>query len=245
MLRIINNDYHSLNSYLLEVSRKNMVGKTKVQSPARYNRRLHYHASGYDIDFEKLLESDFIVANVNVGDYVCTVAYKGVLSKLADLVERSPNHYANIQMTIKALDQSIDEADILVNCTCADFKYRFAYWATQYDYKYGEPENRPSDITNPNDKLGAICKHLTAILANKRWLRKLASILNNFIRENVDEIREVMGLSKDEFIVNPLRFGKIEPKQEPKTEPGNEPDTDEELEPVDDGGDTDGSPDEQ
>lgn len=215
-------------SSLLEVSRKNMVGKTKVQSPERYNKRLHYHASGYDIDFEQLLSSDFIVANVKVGDYICTVAYKGVLSKLADLVERSPQHYANIQMTIRALDQSIDEADVLVNCTCADFRYRFAYWATKYDYKYGAPETRPSDITNPNDKLGAVCKHLTAILANKRWLRKLASVLNNFIRENVDEIREVMGLSEDEFIVNPLRFGKIDNQNN------------EELEPVD-GGDTDGS----
>jgi hypothetical protein len=243
MLRIINNDYHSLNSSLLEVSRKNMVGKTKVQSPTRYNKRLHYHASGYDIDFEKLLASDFIVANVKVGDYICTVAYKGVLSKLADLVERSPNHYVNIQITIKALTQSIDETDVLVNCTCPDFRYRFAYWATKFDYKYGKPETRPSEITNPDDKLGAICKHLTAILANKRWMNKLASVLNKFIRENADEIRDIMGLSEDEFIVNPIRFGKIEPKKDDKSNEKKD-DSEEELEPVD-GGDTDGTTDKQ
>lgn len=205
-------------SSLLEISRRNMVGKTKVQSPQRFNKRLHYHAKGFDIDFERLLKSDFIVANIAVGDYICTIAFKGVLSKLADLVEKTPKHYANIQMVIKALNQSIDETDLLVNCTCPDFRYRFAYWATKFGYKYGDPENRPSDITNPDDKLGAVCKHLTTLLSNKRWLSKLASVLNNFIRENVDEIRDILGLSADEFIVNPLRFGKPDIQQNKDSE---------------------------
>ena len=192
-----------------EITRKNMVGKTKVQSPDRYNKRLHYHATGYDIDFEKLLSSDFIVAKIDVGDYICTVAYKGVLSKLVDIVEKTPRHYSNLQAVIKALNQSIDETDILIDCDCGDFKYRFAYWATKYGYKYGKPETRSADVRNPDDKLGAMCKHLTSILANKKWLTKLASVLNSFIRDNADEIRSIFKLSPEEFIVNPLRFGKL------------------------------------
>lgn len=46
----------------------------------------------------------------------------------------------------------IDAGVILHNC------YRFAYQATQLGYKYGKPENRPANITNPHN-YGSICKH--------------------------------------------------------------------------------------
>ena len=87
----------------------------------------------------------------------------------------------------------VDSGVILHNC------YRFAYWATKYGYKYGKPETRPSKITNPDDKLGAMCKHLSALLSNKKWITKMASTLNSFIKENIDKIREFLGVSEDEL----------------------------------------------
>ena len=63
----------------------------------------------------------------------------------------------------------------------------FAYWATENGYKYGEPETRPSDITNPDDALGATCKHLDLLLSNKRWLTKAASVVNAFIKAYPDK----------------------------------------------------------
>lgn len=47
-----------------------------------------------------------------------------------------------------------------------------------------------------------MCKHLTALLSNKRWLVKVASIVNEYIKAYPDDIRKQLGLSEDEFIVN-------------------------------------------
>jgi len=93
----------------------------------------------------------------------------------------------------------VDAGVVLHNC------YRFAYWASEMGYKYGEQETRPSKITNPNDKLGAMCKHLTSLLVNKRWLRKTASILNTFIKQHVNEITIALDLPPDMFANEPGR----------------------------------------
>lgn len=188
---------------LLEIDRKNLVGKTKVQSPTRYNKRMGYRAKGTDnIDFERILSNDMLVVNERVGDYVCTVAYSGIIHKLVDVIRKQPRPNVTLQSVIRAVTQSIDDTDVFVDCTCADFKYRYAYWATKYGYKYGTPETRPAKVTNPNDKIGAMCKHLTALLANKRWLVKVASLVNDFIKANYDDVLEAIGLSPDEFIIN-------------------------------------------
>lgn len=186
-----------------EIGRKNLVGKTKTQSPGRYNRRLGYRSLGNDeINVDNLLSQDLLTLKTNVGKYECIVAYKGILEKLVDVINRQPRPNVTLQSVIRALNQSIDDADLLVNCTCPDFRYRFAYWATKYGYKYGKPETRPAKITNPDDELGSMCKHLTAILANKRWLVKAASVVNEAIKANADIIRKKLKLSPDEFIVN-------------------------------------------
>lgn len=193
----------------IEVSRKNLVGKTKAQSPARYKRRLGYKPMNFKgVDVDKLFESDILVLSVPVGDYICTIAYKGVLQNLKSVIEDQPKPNVTLQSVIKAVTRSIDNTDILVDCTCPDFIYRYAYWATQYGYKYGKPENRPSKITNPDDKIGAMCKHITALLANKKWLVKIASTVNEYIKVYTDDIREILGLSEDEFIVNPGKIPK-------------------------------------
>ena len=191
------------NHIITEISRKNLVGKSKSQSPDRFNRRLGYHPKSYKgIDVERLLDDDIIVIKVPVGDYMCTVAYKGVLRHLTDVINKQPTPNVTLQSVIKALSDAFDDTDILVDCTCPDFRYRFAYWATKYGYKYGKPETRPSKITNPDDKLGAMCKHLSSLLSNKRWLVKIASTFNEYIKNNQDTIRKSLGLSDDEFIIN-------------------------------------------
>ena len=65
---------------------------------------------------------------------------------------------------------------ILHNC------YRHAYWATQNNYKYGTPERRPSNITNP-DNTGAVCKHTTAALVRpSQWLKYVSGWISTVIR---------------------------------------------------------------
>ena len=73
----------------------------------------------------------------------------------------------------------VDAGVILHNCP--DWAYRFAYWMTITDINSGQPENRPSDITNPDNTKGAGCKHVLLVLANNTWLIKVASVIHNYI----------------------------------------------------------------
>lgn len=66
-----------------------------------------------------------------------------------------------------------------------------AYQATKYQYKYGTPENRPAKIRNPDD-IGALCKHLTSLLSNKRWLQQITSYLMDFVVENIDKVNQFL-----------------------------------------------------
>jgi len=70
----------------------------------------------------------------------------------------------------------------MISCSCPDWKYRQAYYATKQGYNSGQSELRPSNITNPDDKDGAGCKHLMASLGNLDWALKLASSVYNYIR---------------------------------------------------------------
>lgn len=178
---------NSLNEgHLWEVSRKDLVAKSRVQDKKRFNKRLNYQVSNFrGVDLQKLFEDDYFVFTTPIKDYVCTVAFPGVFSSLKKVVKSTKGDSTKIdlQMVIKALRIAFDATDdVKVNCTCADWVYRFAYWATKNGYKYGNPETRPSDITNPDDALGATCKHLDLLLSNKRWLTKAASVVNAFIK---------------------------------------------------------------
>lgn len=172
--------------------------------PARYNRRLNYSArakSSYVNDL-KLVRNDIAIIKVPVGNYICTIAFNGVIRKLIDIVKSQPNGNVTLQSVIKAVARAVDNTDVLVDCTCDDWKYRFSYYASKYHYKYGKPETRPPKKTNPNDKLGSMCKHLTSILANKTWMIKLSSIINDMIKSNYDEIIRVYRLDPNEFFIN-------------------------------------------
>lgn len=194
-------------SLLHEVSRKNLVGKTKVGSPQRYNRRLRYSAmSTPEIDGDELLNNDRLVIHVQVGKYICTIAFEGVIKKLVEIVKRDSLHRVIRRFVVQALNNQVDLTDVYVKCTCPDFRYRFAYFATKYDYIWGTPENRPSNITNPDDSIGATCKHLAAILANKKWLVKASSVVNDFIHDHYDDFINNYNINKDEFVVHQQEY---------------------------------------
>lgn len=184
-----------------EVTRKNLVGKTKVQSPERYDKRLRYSTMSIpEIDEDKLLNFDRLVITVRVGNYTDNLAFDGVMQKLIEIVKKDPKHVVNRRAVIRAMNEQVDAVkDVYVRCSCSDFKYRFAYFATKYDYLWGPPENRPSNVTNPKDNIGATCKHLACILSNKKWLVKASSVVNDFIHENYHEILQKYNLSEDDF----------------------------------------------
>lgn len=178
-------------SHLLEVSRKDLVTKSRVQSKKRYNKRLNYQVSNFrGVDLKQMFENDYFVFKTPIKDYVCVVAFPGVFTQLRQVVKETHGDVKkiNLQMVIKALRRAFDATDdVKVDCTCADWRYRYAYWASRNGYKYGQLETRPSDITNPDDAIGSTCKHLNLLLSNKRWLTKAASVVNSFIKAYPDK----------------------------------------------------------
>lgn len=65
---------------------------------------------------------------------------------------------------------------------CPDFSYRYKYFASRNNINSGEPETRPSKITNPEDKLGSGCKHILLVLSNTSWILRVARVINNYIK---------------------------------------------------------------
>jgi transcriptional regulator with XRE-family HTH domain len=115
------------------------------------------------------------------------------LIKLADyfqvsidyLVDR-PNSVSQADMVAEALSKSLDSEDLYIDCTCPDFKYRFAFWCTQDDCKYGLQQNTPPKVRNVNNNKGYVCKHLLALLYGKRWVRSAAKAWLDYMRANPD-----------------------------------------------------------
>ena len=131
-----------------------------------------------------------------------------------------------------------DQSDIYVHCTCADFKYRFAYVGTKNNYKYGKKEMRPADIRNPRDDIGAFCKHLAAILSNKNWVNKVATRVTDWLNmQTIEEVRDALNYQEAEFPADIARkLGKAgqqgykDKKAQREREIQNNSNNDEELE---------------
>ena len=81
-----------------------------------------------------------------------------------------------------------------------DFKFRFAYQASVWEYNYGRQETRPANIRNPNG-YGALCKHLTAVLSNKKWLQQVTGTVMDWCVKNIDKINEYLKLDKEDTVL--------------------------------------------
>ena len=122
VIKVNRNCNYCSSVYLSEVTRKNMVGKSKVQSPERYAKKSNYHPLSYrGIDIFRLLDYDQFVIKVPVGDYDCIIAYKGILNELETVIKSQAVPNLNLQTCIRVLQRAIDNKDILVDCTCPDF----------------------------------------------------------------------------------------------------------------------------
>lgn len=96
------------------------------------------------------------------------------LNKLLDAVRAKPN------ATIKDL---IMPLTFKTQCTCADFKYRFAYWHTLFNTIIGIKEFKPTNITNQNAEHLFLCKHqalvFTKILEKNFRLPYIQQVIKN------------------------------------------------------------------
>ena len=186
-------------SYIVEDSRTQLLQKSKKADnyvPSnqklgknRYERRLHSKVAKSvkqynSMDMNKLFKDNILDVNVEVNgetdNYIVRMSFGGFLDYLHDQIERN-NGQLDLRTISRALVSSFNSDNTYIWCSCDDWKYRMAYWATVKDINSGQPEDRPSNITNPNDTKGAGCKHTLLVLSNNTWLIKVASVVHNYI----------------------------------------------------------------
>lgn len=204
--RVLNKKHTNLkteSTKLEEVSRNELLAKSKQQTITRYNKSAGYKGfSIVDIDTTSVLTTDSLRVTCRVGDYFDTVEVEDILYWVQYYAEQNEHNQINTKVVTKAIMDAIDAMTIKVDCNCGDFKYRFAYLATKMGYKYGKPENRPAKITNPND-YGAMCKHLISMLSNKKWLQQVTGTFMDFLEKRIEEVNRYLRVRRGEELTLP------------------------------------------
>jgi hypothetical protein len=154
---------------------------------SRFSKRVTIDLKYQGIDIDSLLGNnlEYLDMRVRVKEYWCEVRFTEFREVLLEILEdmglESPisQEYERLPLKDKrlavseAIDYCMESANILVNCSCPDFRYRFSYKATKDKYNFGFSEDRPPERTNPNLK-GSACKHLIGILnAPSKWKASL------------------------------------------------------------------------
>ena len=178
---------------LHEDSRSKLLSKSKQTDKGfqRFKKRVKSRVANsvkqYNaIDMNKLFKDDILTVDINVkgetDSYIVKISFGGFCQLLQDQIEKQEGKL-DFKAVTRALILGFNKDDVYIKCSCPDAQYRFAYWQTRNGIISGdEPENRPSDITNPNDTLGSACKHVLLVLSNTSWLLKVGSTILNYIR---------------------------------------------------------------
>lgn len=174
-----------IETLLLEKTRQELINKSqsadtvKTYGTTRWDRRNSVKPfatiKAYNrIDFNALFKGNLLDVVLAVhgdkslgstNDYSVEVLFEGICKKLQDELKRN-DYKLEYKIVYRAIVNAINSGDILVSCTCPDFKYRQSYQRTMGKYNAGRPELRPAKITNPNDTKGAGCKHVMNVIGN-------------------------------------------------------------------------------
>ena len=176
---------------LREDTRNKLMSKSKQSAKGlqRFKRRLKSRVANSvkqynSIDMNKLFKQDILTVDINVtgetNEYVVKISFGGFLELLLDQINNQ-NGKLDLKAVTRALVNGFNKDDVYIHCSCPDWKYRYNYYATKNQISSGAPENRPSNITNPNDTLGSACKHVLLVLSNASWIIKVGATIYNYI----------------------------------------------------------------
>ena len=169
------------------LSRSKSADKEK-DNKTRYEKRVKSKVKANvsnlnKIDFNQLFKDNIMTVSLDIqgetDDYVVTISFGGFLDELKKQLQQN-NNELSLRIVIRALLNSFNSDNVYIRCTCDDFKYRHAYWASKNNIIVGDKEIRPSDKTNPNNKLGSGCKHIMLVISNTSWIIKLGSVVYNY-----------------------------------------------------------------
>ncbi len=178
-------------NYLHEDNRQKLISKSKSSHKGRqrFNRRNKSKIANTvkamnSIDMNKLFKEDILTVNIPVkgetDDYTVRITFGGFLEILRDQIQ--DDKVVDFRDVSRAAIIGFNKDDVFINCTCPDWRYRFAYYATRNQLNSGTPETRPSDITNPDDALGSACKHVLLVLNNTSWIIRVSRVITNYIK---------------------------------------------------------------
>lgn len=196
---LLNEDILNETKRIEFISRSRKGAQYKSKEGNRWSAKKNIKVANTVKDYNKLnmnsfWKNDLLNFGVKVkgetDEYIVKVEFTNVLNRLQEKVKKN-NNLLELNLIYKSLTEALNSSDVKVNCSCADFNYRFAYWATKHGENEGTAENREAKITNPNDDLGAGCKHILCILNNSDWLHKIASVINNYVayaKENMEDL---------------------------------------------------------
>ena len=168
---------------------KGQSGEKEKNGQTRYQKRVKSKIASSNkefnqIDMNQFFRDDILTVNIPVvgetNNYLVTFSFSGFLEKLHSEIETNGNVLA-LKTVLRAIVNSFNTDDVYIRCNCEDFRYRFSYWGTRNNTITGEKELRPSDITNPDDRLGSGCKHIMLCLSNTGWCIKVAAVVKNYI----------------------------------------------------------------
>ena len=192
------------------LAQKNVIGHIKPVLMEIYKNKEDFTEENYNkyrtkFNAPKLETLKNILGSwVNICNKYC-LSYNHKVKKIEFIHYKEPIPVYDIEVE-KYHNFYVEAGVMLHNC------YRFAYEATEWGYKYGKPETRPADIRNP-DGFGALCKHLTAMLSNKKWLQQVTSTVMDWCVKNIDDINKFLKLTDDKVLTLPNELARQNAKK--------------------------------
>ena len=193
--KTVSSDISDTNKKLLEDTRSELLRNTEKSRKEKSRRYSVNNSTEFEIRKGNLVITTF------VGDYEQKIELTSFLDRLRNRVKSSQYYKINVDNIRTLLRNCFSDQDIKVSCTCADWRFRLAYRASEEGYIYGEKETRPADKTNPKDTKGSLCKHLIRVLSNYSWLSFLSGVVYRYLRNHADELAKAFGIPdlKDYF----------------------------------------------
>lgn len=203
---LVYNDTKLTESLLLEVSRNQMIDKSKrgkeysknnqERGKNRWERKRFSKIASTTKEFNSIDMNTFFKKDIlklvipvqgETDNYKVAIRFDGALNEIQKTVQQN-NNKLDYRTITQSLSKTFNNGDIYVNCSCPDFAYRFNYQAGTGNfwtplYRGEKEETRPNrfEWTNSKGDMGGVCKHIALVISNVSWLMKVASVLNNYI----------------------------------------------------------------
>jgi hypothetical protein len=169
-----------------EFTRSELITKSKTPGFNRYKTRMTVKPKEIIIDrviIGKLqYNSPHLDVYFKVRDYICSIRLINYMVRVRVLYEQSKYRNDIRKLLEIAFNYTVNKNDLLINCTCPDFYYRFSYSATVNNYGFNTNQLIPAKIRNPENQ-GSGCKHLTRIInAPSLWKGKVITAVLQAIK---------------------------------------------------------------